>query len=127
GKVFFVTGGTRGIGAAIARRAAADGHEVFVTGRDEEALERIAGESERIAGRRADAADWEETQAAVAEALERFGRLDVAVPNAGVGAPGDLAGGDPERWRELVLTNVLGVALTVKACLPALTESRGRF
>jgi NADP-dependent 3-hydroxy acid dehydrogenase YdfG len=127
-KVFFVTGGTRGIGAAIAKNAAAAGHSVFVTGRDEEALERtVATDRERIAGCRADAADWQQTQAAVAAARNRFGQIDVAVANAGTGAPGTLEDGNVDRWRDVVLTNVLGVALTVKACLSALTETRGRI
>lgn len=124
-KAFLVTGGTRGIGRAIAMRAAAAGHDVFVTGRDEEALARLR--AERVDGRRADASDWAETEAAVAAALERLGRLDVVVANAGTGAAGDLAAGSPDEWRQMVLTNVLGVALTVKATLPALTETRGRI
>lgn len=122
---FFVTGGTRGIGRAIAMRAAAAGNSVFVTGRDSNALAQLAAEG--IDGCNADVADWGDVQAAVAAALERLGRLDVVVANAGIGAPGDLASGDVERWRELVLTNLLGVALTVRATLPALTQSRGRL
>jgi NADP-dependent 3-hydroxy acid dehydrogenase YdfG len=126
-KAFFITGGTRGIGAAIALRAAAAGDHAFVTGRDEDRLRRFLGENRGLAGCVADAADWGETEAAVAAARERYGQIDVVVPNAGVGAPGDIAGGDPEAWRTMVLTNVLGVSLTVKACLPSLRESRGRI
>ena len=126
-KVYFVTGGTRGIGGAVAQRAAAAGHHVFVTGRDEQRLRRFVAGGSGLAGCRADAGDWDETQAAVAAALERFGRIDVVVANAGIGAPGDLGSGDPESWRRMVLTNVLGISLTVKACLPSLRESRGRI
>ena len=122
--VFFVTGGTRGIGRAIAERAAGAGHNVFVTGRDEQALASLRGV--RVDGCRADVRDWDAVQAAVAAACERFGRIDVVVANAGGGAPGDLGSGDPERWRRMVDTNVLGVALTVKACLPELERTRGR-
>jgi NADP-dependent 3-hydroxy acid dehydrogenase YdfG len=126
---FFVTGGTRGIGAATARRAASAGHRVHVTGRDARRLERFVADDDtgRITGSVADAADWTATRAAVADALERLGRLDVVFANAGVGAPGDLASGDPDRWREMVLTNVYGVALTIKATLPALAETEGRL
>jgi NADP-dependent 3-hydroxy acid dehydrogenase YdfG len=124
-KAFLVTGGTRGIGRAVAMRAAAAGHRVFVTGRDENALAQLRGNG--IEGCRADVTEWDDVQAAVAAALERFGRIDVVVANAGIGAPGDLASGDVERWRETVLTNVFGVALTIRACLPALDQSRGRF
>jgi NADP-dependent 3-hydroxy acid dehydrogenase YdfG len=123
--VFFVTGGTRGIGRAIAARAADAGHDVFVTGRDEEALASVRGG--RVDGCRADVRDWDALQAAVAAARRRFDRIDVAVANAGAGVPGDLASGDPEEWRRMVETNVLGVALTVKACLPELERTRGRI
>jgi NADP-dependent 3-hydroxy acid dehydrogenase YdfG len=124
GKAFLVTGGTRGIGRALATRAAAAGHSVFVTGRDENALEHLRADG--IDGYRADVTEWDDMQAAVASALERLRRLDVVVANAGIGAPGDLASGEPDAWRQLVLTNVLGVALTLKASLPALIQSRGR-
>lgn len=123
-KAFLVTGGTRGIGRAVATRAAAAGHRVFVTGRDEDALARLREEG--VEGCRADVADWGETEAAVAAAVDRLGRLDVVVANAGGGVAGDLASGSPEEWRQMVLANVLGVALTVKATLPALTQTRGR-
>jgi NADP-dependent 3-hydroxy acid dehydrogenase YdfG len=128
--VFFITGGTNGIGAATARRALAAGHSVFVTGRSDEHLERVMADAdadERLAGRIADASDWAQSQAAVADAVDRFGRLDVAFANAGVGAGGDLADGEPDAWRAMVLTNVYGVALTIKACLPHLVASRGHF
>ena len=123
--VCLVTGGTRGIGRAIAERAAAGGHDVFVTGRDEAAVAALRGG--RIDGCRADVGEWGEVQAAVTNARERFGRIDVVVANAGSGVPGDLATGDPEQWRQMVDTNVLGVALTVKAALPELERTRGRF
>jgi NADP-dependent 3-hydroxy acid dehydrogenase YdfG len=72
--------------------------------------------------------DWEDQQALVAGTLERFGTLDVAVANAGIGSPAGFADGDPDRWRALVLTNVYGVALTVRAALPImLRRSRGHI
>jgi NADP-dependent 3-hydroxy acid dehydrogenase YdfG len=128
-RVYLITGGTRGIGAATATRAAAAGHDVYVTGRSAEGLQRFLATDEtgRIAGGVTDAADWAATQSMVADALGRYGRLDVVFANAGIGAPGDLASGDPDRWREMILTNVYGAALTIKATLPALTESKGRL
>ena len=63
----------------------------------------------------------------VAQALERFGRLDVAFANAGFGAARGFLNDDPEHWREMVLTNVLGAAYTVRATLPALKESTGHI
>ncbi len=125
----FITGGTSGIGAATARAAAAAGYGVYVTGRDAGRLEGFLSDDAtgRISGCRADVTEWESVQAAVAHALEVLGGLDVVFANAGIGAGGDLLSGDPARWAEMVMTNVYGVALTVKATLPALIERRGRL
>lgn len=127
-QVLWVTGGSSGIGAAIARRAAAHGHRAFVTGRDGARLRRFlteAGDQEHLDGQVSDTSDWEATRAAATAAVERFGRLDAVVANAGFSTPGDFAGGDPGQWRDMVLTNVYGVALTVRASLPHLLETKG--
>ena len=63
----------------------------------------------------------------VDEALDRFGRIDVAFANAGFGAKRGFLAESPEHWRSMVLTNVYGAALTIRATLPALTESRGHL
>ncbi len=63
----------------------------------------------------------------MATALERFGRLDVAFANAGFGAKRGFLEESPEQWRSMVLTNVLGVAYTIRAAIPALRESRGHL
>jgi NADP-dependent 3-hydroxy acid dehydrogenase YdfG len=125
-RAFFITGGTSGIGAATARAAAASGHRVYVTGRDRERLEEVV-RLDSITGTVADVRDWDSVQAAVADAVAQLGRIDVVFANAGVGAGGDLLTGDPASWAEMVMTNVYGVALTIKATLPALIESRGRL
>lgn len=125
----FITGGTSGIGAATARGAAAAGYDVYVTGRDAARLEELLSSepSGRMSGSVADVTDWESVQAGVAAATASLGGLDVVFANAGIGAGGDLLSGDPERWAQMVMTNVYGVALTIKATLPALIESRGRL
>jgi NAD(P)-dependent dehydrogenase (short-subunit alcohol dehydrogenase family) len=74
-----------------------------------------------------DAADYTAVQAAVGATVHRFGRLDTVVANAGFATHDTLADGDPDRWREMVLTNVLGPALLIKAALPALQQTRGRI
>src|SRR5213079_2730364 len=71
--------------------------------------------------------DWDQQQAAVALALERFGQLDAAFANAGFGGPRGFLNDTVEHWREMVLTNVYGAALTVRATIPALRESRGHL
>ncbi|GAA2073597.1 SDR family oxidoreductase [Streptomyces albiaxialis] len=131
--VTLITGGSSGIGAAAARRLLERGHRVAVTGRSEERLARFAEEAKEVAepGRlrtfAGDAADFAHVEAAVNGTVEAFGRLDHAVANAGFATAGSLADGDPEEWRAMVLTNVLGPALLVRAALPALRESRGRL
>ncbi|WP_248760815.1 SDR family oxidoreductase [Pseudarthrobacter sp. SSS035] len=125
-----VTGGTSGIGAALVRESLRAGHTVFTTGRDAgrlaEFLHSCSGLG-TVHGSVADAGDWDQTRVAVAAAVEAMGGLDVAVANAGFSAPGDLADGDPERWRDMVLTNVYGPAALAKAALPELTTNRGHF
>ena len=134
--VTLITGGSSGIGAAAARQLLKRGHRVAVTGRSEERLARFEAEAaesaeSRDAGRlltfAGDASDFAAVQAAVDGTVEAFGRLDHAVANAGFATAGSVADGDPEEWREMVLTNVLGPALLVRAALPALRESRGRI
>ncbi|MET9019868.1 SDR family oxidoreductase [Actinopolymorpha sp. NPDC004070] len=128
--VTLITGGSSGIGAAAARLLLARGHRVAVTGRDHARLERAAESLGRPAGLRtfvADASDYDQVAGAVRETVSAFGRLDTAVANAGFSPGGSLADGDPAAWRDMVLTNVLGPALLVRAGLPALRETRGRI
>jgi NADP-dependent 3-hydroxy acid dehydrogenase YdfG len=127
-RVILITGGASGIGAETARRLLADGHNVVATGRDESRLRAFAratgGALLPVAG---DAADYAAVRRAVDTALERFGRLDAVIANAGFATHDTLATGDPERWRAMVLTNVLGPALLVRAALDALKRSCGRI
>ncbi|MEU7530517.1 SDR family oxidoreductase [Saccharothrix sp. NPDC042600] len=128
--VTLITGGGSGIGAATARQLLAKGQRVAVVGRGKERLETFAkeaGEPDELLTIQGDAADWDFVQEAVATTVERFGRLDAAVGNAGWASHDDIAEGDPAKWREMVLTNVLGPALLVRAALPALKETKGRL
>ncbi|MGY4543990.1 NADP-dependent 3-hydroxy acid dehydrogenase YdfG [Arthrobacter sp. UYNi723] len=125
-----VTGGTSGIGAALVRESLRAGHTVFTTGRDAGRLAAFLDSCSglgNVHGVVADAGDWGQTRDAVAAAAAAMGGIDVAVANAGFSAPGDLADGDPERWRDMVLTNVYGPAVLAKAALPELTTNRGHF
>ncbi|MET9614805.1 SDR family oxidoreductase [Kitasatospora indigofera] len=128
--VTLITGGGSGIGAATARQLLDLGHRVAVTGRDKGRLERFAAELGRPAALLAlagDAAEHTDVEAAVAATVAAFGRLDAVVANAGVATHDTLADGDPAGWREMVLTNVLGPALLIRAALPELRASRGRI
>jgi NADP-dependent 3-hydroxy acid dehydrogenase YdfG len=128
--VFLVTGASSGIGAATARAAAQAGHRLVLGARSTDRLEALAGElggPGRALALRCDVTEWGDQQALVAQALERFGRLDVVFANAGFGAKRGFLEETPEQWRSMVLTNVLGVALTIRATLEALRESRGHI
>ncbi|MFE4450186.1 SDR family oxidoreductase [Streptomyces sp. NPDC056796] len=128
--VTLITGGGSGIGAATARRLLERGHRVTVTGRGEDRLRAFAesaGDPAELLTLVGDAADHAAVRSAVDVTLERFGRLDAVVANAGSATHDTLADGDPEGWREMVLTNVLGPALLIRAALPALRRTRGRI
>jgi NAD(P)-dependent dehydrogenase (short-subunit alcohol dehydrogenase family) len=126
-----VTGGSTGLGLATARHLTAIGMGVTVTGRTQSTLDAAVAELKAAGadavGVVADASEWEDNQRAVAAHVAHHGGLDVAVANAGFTASGDLADGDPEQWRSMILTNVLGPALLVKACLPLLTAPGGQI
>lgn len=128
--VALITGGGSGIGAAVARQLLDAGHRVAVTGRGEARLRGLAGELGdpddllTIAG---NAAEYGDVQAAVDTTLKAFGRLDTVVANAGFATHDSVAEGDPSGWTEMVLTNVLGPALLIRAAIDALKETRGRI
>ena len=73
-----------------------------------------------------DVTDWEQNEALAEAAIERFGSIDVVFANAGFGAARGFLEESPEHWRSMVLTNVLGVAYTIRATLPHLLEQRRR-
>jgi NADP-dependent 3-hydroxy acid dehydrogenase YdfG len=128
--VFLITGASSGIGAATARAAAAEGYRLVLAARSSDKLAELAaslGGEDRALAVQCDVTDWEEQEAMVAAALGRFGRLDVAFANAGFGAKRGFLNETPEYWRAMVLTNVYGAALTIRATLPALKSARGHL
>jgi NADP-dependent 3-hydroxy acid dehydrogenase YdfG len=128
--VFLITGASSGIGEATARRAAAAGYRLVLAARSADRLAELAGElggPERALGVKCDVTEWDQQRAVVDEAVDRFGRVDVAFANAGFGARRGFLAESPEQWRSMVLTNVYGAALTIRATLPALTDSRGHL
>jgi NADP-dependent 3-hydroxy acid dehydrogenase YdfG len=129
-KVFLITGASTGIGAETARHAAQAGYRLVLAARSLDRLEALAeelGGEQRAFAVRCDVTEWDDQQAMVAAALERFGRVDVAFANAGFGASRGFLADTPEHWRAMVLTNVLGAAYTVRATLPALKETTGHI
>jgi NADP-dependent 3-hydroxy acid dehydrogenase YdfG len=128
--VFLITGASSGIGEATARRAAEAGYRLVLAARRLELLEQLAeelGGSERVVAVRCDVTEWSEQQAMVETAIGRFDRIDVAFANAGFGAKRGFLEETPEFWKSMVLTNIYGAALTVRATLPSLKEAHGHL
>jgi len=124
--VLLVTGASSGIGAQTARRAAEAGYRLVLGARREERLIALAAElggEDRALAVRTDVTDWDEVQELARAALDSFGRLDAVFANAGFGASRGFLEESPEHWREMILTNVYGVALTIRATLPTLLEA----
>src|SRR5918999_1203136 len=129
-KVFLITGASTGIGAATAGHAAEAGYRLVLAARSEDKLAGLAqelGGDERAIAVRCDVTEWEDQQALVKRALEAYGRLDVAFANAGFGGPRGFEKGDVEEWRRMVLTNVYGAALTIRATMAPLRDARGHL
>jgi NADP-dependent 3-hydroxy acid dehydrogenase YdfG len=128
--VFLITGASTGIGAATARHAAEAGYRLVLSARSEDKLAALAeelGGDERAIAVACDVTEWGDQQALVRRALDAYGRLDVAFANAGFGGPRGFDQGDPEEWKAMVLTNVYGAALTIRATMEPLKASRGHL
>jgi NADP-dependent 3-hydroxy acid dehydrogenase YdfG len=128
--VFLITGASSGIGAATARRAVEHGYRLVLAARSKDKLDALAeelgGESRALAVT-CDVTDFSQQEAMVAAAIAAFGRVDVVFANAGFGAKRGFLEATPEHWRDMVLTNVLGAAYTIRASIPALKDSTGHL
>ncbi|MCL6646914.1 MAG: SDR family NAD(P)-dependent oxidoreductase [Chloroflexi bacterium] len=129
GKVALITGGGSGVGFAVARLCAAEGMAVGLLGRTAERLAAAAETIAQVGGRTlplvADVRDWPAVQAAVERLVERFGRLDLLVNNAGVSGRATVDETSIERWQETVATNLIGAFHCAKAALPHLRAAGG--
>jgi NADP-dependent 3-hydroxy acid dehydrogenase YdfG len=128
--VFLITGASTGIGAATARAAADQGYRVVLAARSEDRLRELADElggEQRAIAVRCDVTEWADQERMVAAALGRFGRVDVAFANAGFGAKRGFKEESPEHWKSMVLTNVYGAALTIRATMDALRDTKGHL
>ncbi len=132
GKVALVTGGSRGIGFAIAHALGAEGAAVAITGRDRTHLSaaRMKLEGAGPAGvetLQADVRQRADVDRAVGGVAERFGGLDIVVNNAGVGLFGNVADLPPETWDEVIDTNLTGAFNVCRAAIPHLRRRGGGF
>src|SRR5580692_7102352 len=131
GKTALVTGGSRGIGAAIAKRLAADGANVAITytkGADaaKSVVKEIEGAGRKAIAIQADAADADAVRAAVEKTVATFGRLDVLVNNAGTGIPATVEETTLEDFDRVFAVNVRGVFVATQAALKHL-KTGGRI
>jgi NADP-dependent 3-hydroxy acid dehydrogenase YdfG len=129
-KVILITGASTGIGEACAQAAVQSGHKVALAARSVDKLSSLVeqlGEDNALAIT-CDVTSFEDQQAMVTATLAKFGRIDVAFANAGIGATdAGTEGGDPENWRDMILTNVLGAAITAKVTIPELKKNEGHL
>jgi NAD(P)-dependent dehydrogenase (short-subunit alcohol dehydrogenase family) len=119
-KVWLVTGAGRGMGVDIARAALAAGHAVVATGRNPEKVSQAVGESDDLLAVKLDVTDPAGAQAAVQAAVDRFGRIDVLVNNAGNFYAGFFEEISPEDFRAQVETNLFGPVNVTRAVLPVM-------
>ncbi|MES1950181.1 MULTISPECIES: SDR family oxidoreductase [unclassified Salinisphaera] len=128
--VLLITGASSGIGAATARHAVAQGYRVALAARSIDKLDALVDElgSEAALALECDVTDKASQQAMVERTLAHFGRIDAVFANAGIGGrPGGFCGADSDVWKDMILTNVYGVGLTIQACAQALKDSRGHL
>lgn len=129
-RVLLITGASSGIGQATARAAAAAGWRVALAARRLQPLEALVeelGGGEQALALTCDVQDVDSQQAMLGAALAHFGQIDAVFANAGRGGePGGFTGADPASWKELLLTNVFGAAVTIQCSLDALKASRGQ-
>src|SRR3954451_5376032 len=125
-----ITGASTGIGAATARHAVQAGWKVPLAARSEDKLAALVEElgDDNALAHATDVTEFGDQEGLVSAALERFGRSDAAFANAGFGPARGFLNEDPDQWRQMVLTNVLGVAYTIRAVMPHFKETRaGHF
>jgi NAD(P)-dependent dehydrogenase (short-subunit alcohol dehydrogenase family) len=131
GLITWITGAGSGIGKALAIEVAKKGAIVAVSGRRKQNLDDVVGEIERAGGKAlavpCDVTDEVSLQAAVDTIVRAFGRLDVAVANAGFSVSAPIRHLSAADWRRQLDTNVIGAALTAKVAIEALETSKGRL
>jgi NAD(P)-dependent dehydrogenase (short-subunit alcohol dehydrogenase family) len=131
GKIALVTGGSKGIGLAIAKKLLGEGAKVMICGRDTAVLDAAAASlssafgADRVATMRADVSKLPEVRALMAGVQERFGGLDILVNNAGLGIFKSVGELTPEEWHLMLDTNLSGAYYCCHEALPLLKQSRG--
>ena len=123
-KVWFITGASRGFGALIAQQALARGDSVVATARDPQTVIAALGQHPNLLALRLDVKLEAQAITVTRQALDRFGRIDVLVNNAGYGLLGAVEEANGEEIRELYETNVFGLLNVTRAVLPTMRRQR---
>jgi NAD(P)-dependent dehydrogenase (short-subunit alcohol dehydrogenase family) len=130
-KTVFITGASSGIGRALALELAGRGYDLFLTARRLDALEQVRGDvaardpARKVEVRRLDVTDDADVAAAIDEAAEKLGRVDIVVANAGVGSSPPVGEGQMERNRSIVETNLIGAIATIDAAVALFRRQGG--
>ncbi|MFE4450049.1 SDR family oxidoreductase [Streptomyces sp. NPDC056796] len=128
GQVVVVTGAARGVGELLARKLSARGATLALVGLEPDELKKVSERLHSESGHwHADVTDAAAMTRVAEEVKQRFGKIDIVVANAGVATGGPLVDSDPEAWRRVIEVNLIGGAVTARAFLPVLMESRGYF
>ena len=126
GKVVVITGAARGIGAGLARKLAGQGAKLALVGLEPELLREVARQCGPDASAwPADVTSWDDLRGAVNGIVDRYGRIDVLVANAGIAAAGFIRSIDPAAFERVIEVDLLGTWRTVRSFLPRLIDSRG--
>lgn len=129
-KTAFITGGTKGIGRAIAENFLQHGISVAITGRDDASTQRVAEQLSQqygvpTIGKGCDVRDYNAQRALVQEIEQKWGRLDYVIANAGIGKFAPVHELEVDEWQQVIDTNLTGVFYTTKATVDALKKSEG--
>ncbi|MGD6744932.1 SDR family oxidoreductase [Streptomyces sp. BH106] len=126
GQVAVVTGAARGVGELLARKLSARGAKIALVGLEPDELKQVAGRLHSDADWwHADVTDHVAMAQVAQEVKDRFGKVDIVIANAGVATGGPFTDSDPVAWRRVIEVNLIGSAVTARAFLPVLAESRG--
>jgi NADP-dependent 3-hydroxy acid dehydrogenase YdfG len=128
-KTLVITGASSGIGEATARSAVETGWNVVLAARSKDKIDALADElgADNAIAVATDVTEFDQIEALFGAAVERFGSVDAVFANAGFGAARGFLEESPEHWRSMVLTNVLGAALTIRGGMPQIKQNKGHF
>jgi len=131
-KVAYITGGSKGIGYGIAEALVNDGYHVAISGRTKESIDEAAKnlnkiKSGAVLGIVSDVRKQADEEAAVAQIIDKWGRLDVLVANAGLGHFASIEEMTTDQWNQVIDTNLTGVFHSIKAATEELKKNKGYF